>query len=354
MEKIFEAIIQSIGKHEDVVLATMIESIGATPRSSGTKMLIHRDHSIVGTIGGGKLEANAIQSADEVFEARCSKLFEYSLTGKEASAFDMVCGGLGEVLLSFISGSDPSLSEVFRKAIAAISGQGKGWLITQYSKENFSRQSSDFCFITEEKDIIGNLFLKEETLKTIFQSEQPTLLLRNPDSSEIIFADKVQKKNTAFIFGGGHVAKDTAFLADFVGFQTVVLDDRAEFSNQERFPNCQVLTVKSYTDLPNLPIDNQSFVIIVTRGHLGDYDVLKQVLRTDAFYIGMIGSKNKRDLIYERLRKEGIDEEQIKRIHSPIGLPIHGETPAEIAVSIIAEMILARSRKESLPEYLRR
>jgi len=344
MEKIFESVIQSIGNHEDVILATIIESIGSTPRSSGTKMLIRRDHSIVGTIGGGKLEANAIQSANEVFKTGCSKLFKYSLTGKEASASDMVCGGFGEVLLSFISGSDRTTSEVFEKAAAAVSGQEKGWLITQYSEENLMRQSSDFCFITEEKAIVGYLILKEETLQTICQSEQPAMLLRNPDKSEIIFAEKIQKKKTVFIFGGGHVAKDTAFLADFVGFRTVVLDDRAEFANQERFPNCQVLTVKSYTDLPVLPIDDQSFIIIVTRGHLGDYDVLKQILRTDAFYIGMIGSKNKRDLIYERLRKDGIDEEQIKRIHSPIGLPIHGETPAEIAVSIIAEMILERSR----------
>jgi len=106
MEQIFKAIVQSIHDNEDIILATIIESMGSTPRSSGTKMLIRRDLSIIGTIGGGRLEAKAIQSADEVFKTKCTRIFRYELTGKDVSDFDMLCGGYGEVLLSYIAGSD--------------------------------------------------------------------------------------------------------------------------------------------------------------------------------------------------------------------------------------------------------
>lgn len=344
MHEIFEAIIQSIANQEDIVLATIIDNVGSSPRSSGTKMLIRKDHSIVGTIGGGKLEADTIEAANDAYGTKSNKIYHFLLTGKDASDSDMICGGFGDVLLCFISGSDLVTSEVFKAAVDSMQSKKKGWLITSYTKEESNAQVSGFCFVTENGKKIGNLPVDEEKLKNLIKSTESISIHSDILESENLLIEKLQKEKTVFIFGGGHVAKETAVLSNFIDFRTVVLDDRAEFANKERFPNSEVIVVRSYTELPELPIDDQSFIVILTRGHLGDYDVVKQMLGTEAFYIGMIGSRNKRNLIYERLRNEGIPQDQIDRIHSPIGLSINGETPAEIAVSILAEMILERSK----------
>jgi xanthine dehydrogenase accessory factor len=153
--------------------------------------------------------------------------------------------------------------------------------------------------------------------------------------------------STAYLFGAGHVAQPTAHLAAMVGFQVWVLDDRKDYVNPERFPEAHRVRLldsfeRAFTDLA---ITSDSYVIIFTHGHLHDKIVLAQALATDAGYIGMIASRRKRNTIYDALRAEGVHQTQIDRVHSPIGLAIGAETPEEIAVSIVAEMILQRSQR---------
>jgi len=133
-----------------------------------------------------------------------------------------------------------------------------------------------------------------------------------------------------------------------LGFRTTVLDDREEFASRERFPSpVEVVVLEDFSDcLSKCPIDEESYLVIVTRGHLHDKAVLSQALRTRAGYIGMIGSKRKRDSIYRALLDEGFSRDDLGRVHSPIGLDIGAETPEEIAVSIAAELIQVRSRKQ--------
>jgi len=125
----------------------------------------------------------------------------------------------------------------------------------------------------------------------------------------------------------------------------VVLDDRSEFANQERFPKADELRVLDRFEnaFSGLSADSNSFLVILTRGHSHDRTVLAQALRTQAGYIGMIGSHRKRDTIYQSLRDEGFTNADLDRVHCPIGLDIGGETPEEIAVSIVAEMIEVHS-----------
>jgi xanthine dehydrogenase accessory factor len=133
-------------------------------------------------------------------------------------------------------------------------------------------------------------------------------------------------------------------------FRTVVLDDRTEFANIERFPAADEIKVpaalsEAFTDLD---IDRDSYIVIVTRGHRHDRTVLEQALRREAVYIGMIGSKGKRDAVYKALLDEGFTRADLERVHSPIGLEIGGDTPEEIAVSIVAELIKERSARNHL------
>ena len=162
----------------------------------------------------------------------------------------------------------------------------------------------------------------------------------------LILIEPVLPADTLFLFGAGHVAQPTARLAAFVGFRVRVVDDRAEFASAERFPEAEEVRVVTDFDsaLQGLAIDANAFIVIVTRGHLYDKTVLMQALRTPAAYIGMIGSRRKRDHIFEALLKQGFTETDLKRVHSPIGLAIGAETPEEIALSIVAELTKVRAQ----------
>ena len=149
----------------------------------------------------------------------------------------------------------------------------------------------------------------------------------------------------AFIFGAGHIGKALEPVLLHIGFDTVVIDDRDEFANKERFPQSEVKVIKNFESaFDGIETDDNSYIVIVTRVHLGDYDVLKQSLKVPNAYIGMIGSRKK---VGETLKilneKDGFSQEKLDKIYSPIGLSIHSETPEEIAISIAAEMITVRA-----------
>jgi xanthine dehydrogenase accessory factor len=159
------------------------------------------------------------------------------------------------------------------------------------------------------------------------------------------FVEPTVLPGTVYLFGAGHVSRPVAELASLVDFQTVVIDDRDEFANAERFPRADrvIVAPSSHQSFEGLEIDRDSYLVIVTRGHLHDKTVLEQALKTDAGYIGMIGSRRKRDLIYQELLTKGFSQKDLGRVHAPIGLAIGAETPEEIAVSIVAELIQVRA-----------
>ncbi|MHB8811092.1 MAG: XdhC family protein, partial [Desulfobulbaceae bacterium] len=155
----------------------------------------------------------------------------------------------------------------------------------------------------------------------------------------------IRPPDTVYLMGAGHVAKEVAHLAKKVGFRTLVFDDRAEFANPARFPDADgVFVCKSFANVfAEYSVAPGSYIIIVTRGHRFDKEILAQALRADAGYIGMIGSRRKRESVYQALRQEGFSQRDLARVHCPIGLEIDAETPAEIGVSVIAQLIQHRA-----------
>lgn len=161
------------------------------------------------------------------------------------------------------------------------------------------------------------------------------------------FIEEFKLKSDAYIFGGGHVAYALEPLLRHVDFTTTVIDDREEYSNPERYPNAERTIVCDDFDhcFDELETDDDSYIVIVTRGHRGDLKVLRQALQKPNAYIGMIGSKRKNRLLYDELLKEGFTQEQLDYVHAPIGIEIKSETPEEIGISITAEMIQVRAEK---------
>ncbi|MGA7241372.1 MAG: XdhC/CoxI family protein [Bryobacteraceae bacterium] len=163
-----------------------------------------------------------------------------------------------------------------------------------------------------------------------------------------VFVEPVLPIPRAFIFGGGHISKSLSKVAALAGFATVIVDDRESFANRERFPEAAEVYAGEYEDVfSRLTINENSYVIIVTRGHRDDMRVLKLAIGTTARYIAMIGSKRKVINVIRELEKEGIPRGEFERIFAPMGLNIGAVSPEEIAISVAAEMIAVRRNSPS-------
>src|SRR5438477_2254941 len=163
-----------------------------------------------------------------------------------------------------------------------------------------------------------------------------------------VFVEPVLPVPHAYIFGAGHISKSLSKIATLAGFATVVVDNRETFANRERFPEAAAVHAAEYEDVfPNLPVNETSYIIIVTRGHRDDMRVLKLAIGTSAKYISMIGSKRKVISVIKELEKEGIPRSAFERIFAPMGLDIGAISPEEIAVAVVAEMIAVRRNPES-------
>ena len=160
-----------------------------------------------------------------------------------------------------------------------------------------------------------------------------------------VYLEPILSGAKVFLFGGGHVSLPVARLAKMVGFRVAVVDDRAQFANRERFPEAEEVVAEEFSAaLKTLRTDRESYVVILTRGHGYDQDVLEWALGTQARYIGMIGSRKKIQIVFNNLKEKGMAAEKLAAVHSPIGLDIGALTPEEIAVSIVGEMIQERRR----------
>ncbi len=164
-----------------------------------------------------------------------------------------------------------------------------------------------------------------------------------------VFIDILLPPEEVVIFGAGHISIYLSKLAKMVGFKVRVIDDRKEFAHPDRFPEAdEVIVEETEKALSHLKIATSTYIIIVTRGHLKDEEVLASVVKSPAVYLGMIGSRNKNAVIFKHLEEQGISTEKLKKVHAPIGIDIGAQTPAEIAVSIIAEIIAVRRAKRGM------
>jgi xanthine dehydrogenase accessory factor len=249
-EAVYEAILDTLRRGQSACVLTVIEARGSTPRQVGTKMLLRADGSIVGTVGGGALEAAALADGRKALADGESRTGRYSLLGQTQRDLG-ICGGEASV-----------------------------------------------------------------------------------------FIEVLQAKPTLLIVGAGHVGQPLAEIGHLAGFRTVVVDDRPEFANVSRFPKADELMVAPLDELADkVPITPRTFVVIVTRGHEHDELVLRQVVSSPAAYVGMIGSRRKVQTVFEHLLADGIPKDSLARVYAPIGLRTGGQTPAEIAVSILAEVV---------------
>ena len=261
---IYEEIVQLRRSGRRGAVATIVNVRGSVPSFETAKMLVRDDGSIVGTVGGGCVEAEVWQAAREVMENEKPRTLTFNLNQNPKYDTGLVCGG---------------------------------------------------------------------TLD--------------------IFIEPVLPPASLYIFGAGHVALSLYRTAKTAGFDVNVIDDRESYANRERFPEAKEVIAEDFDQAMAQMIPNEtSYIVIVTRGHHDDMRVLRWAVRTQARYVGMIGSKRKTISIFRELVKEGIPEGSFKRVHAPVGLDIGAITPEEIAVAITAELIAVRRRVERALPYM--
>jgi xanthine dehydrogenase accessory factor len=349
MDNVLQKLCHFLGHGEEVVLATVVSSSGSTPRTAGAKMLIRRSGETVGTIGGGLVEYQVVQHAPEVFHTGNAVIRTEELMGASLAVTDqMICGGRMELLMELIA-ANPANQQRWQAFAQAMAGGRNYVLLSELEVQE--GQGEVERWLVEGDRVVSGSFPYAETWLSLVQEKSrkavggTVVLIEN----RRFLAERSTHAGTVYLLGAGHVAQPVAALASLVNFETVVLDDREEFANAERFPQADTIRVLVSFEqaFEGMEIEEESYLVIVTQGHRHDKAALAQCLRTKAGYIGMIGSRRKRDMIYQDLLNEGFSQADIDRVHCPIGLKIGGETPEEIAVSIVAELVQVRSERST-------
>jgi xanthine dehydrogenase accessory factor len=286
------------------------------------------------------LEAEVEQLAAKVIAEHGATVREFRFSGKDAATMDAICGGRVEVLVEWLDASDPQVIAVVAGLQAALATHRKAWLVTALPAPEST--PGRHTLVQPDGTVTGSLAAGIAT-ETVLEIRQPAQI---EAGAQRLMIEPLDIAGTVYIFGAGHVSRSLAEFTKAVGFWTVVLDDRPEYANLQRFPTAdELIVLGSFAEcLSGLEIDRDSFIVIVTRGHLNDRTVLAQALKTGAGYIGMIGSRRKTELVFQELRQSGFTEADLQRVHAPIGLKIGAETPEEIGISIVAEMIEMRAR----------
>lgn len=320
MSEIISAICNTLKAGTPLAFAVIAAHRGSTPRTVGARMLVTADGLLAGTVGGGLLEGKAVYEGRQIAQNGGTLLLEMDLRGTAGQGMDMICGGEASIFISRLL-PDADTVALFERIREGLEDGGRFSLLID--REN------------------GELRVRDDAVTQPGRDEACFVVL---DGREWLLCP-FTGKSLLVIAGGGHVSLPTAQLADMLGFAVTVIDDRAEFADCGRFPQARrVLCIPAFENcFAGLPVCEDSALIIVTRGHAYDQSVLQQALATNAGYVGMIGSKRKRDMIYANLAAAGVSPDAVARTHCPIGLRIGAETPAEIAVSIMAEIVSLRA-----------
>lgn len=252
---IYEEIVRLKNERVPSALAVLVQCTGSSPQKQGAKMLVKSDGSIVGTIGGGGLEAEVIKASLVTIQSGSSRTVSLELTEEHGYA----CGG-----------------------------------------------------------------------------------------NVLVYIEPILPGPRLLILGAGHVGRALSSVAAFSGFQVIVVDDRPEFANRERFPDADHIVTDDFErPLSGISVDGNTYVVIATRGHRHDLDAVQAALKTEACYIGVVGSRRKKIMLFKGLENSGFTREDIDKVIIPVGLPIGSVTPEEIAISIMAEVI--RYRRNHAP-----
>ena len=313
-------------------LATVARRRGSLPMSATAKMLVTASGARFGTVGGGCLEAEIIERALDVIERREPAISEHTLNAELAGDYGLTCGGTAVMFIEPLY-NDPLLADVYREAASVLAEGGRARLVTALDWSVGVRKA-----VLGESRIIGAGDAALIAAAAGFDTNR-----EEPLWTGSVLVERLAGAPKLVVFGGGHVGARVAEAAAFAGWRVTIVDDREEFADGSRLPFAERTVVCDFHALPStLGIDADTYVVVATRGHQHDAMIVEQIAELPTRYLGMLGSRRKVALTWELLGRAGVAAESLARIHAPVGLAIGADTPAEIAISVVAEMIAVR------------
>lgn len=343
---LFVRLKDEIVRQQPVVLLTVVSSTGSTPREVGSHALVCQDGTLVGTIGGGIVEAKAIDAAKQAFSTKQSSLLHMALQREGKDAVGAVCGGDTQIFCQYI---DPAMLGSVEWISTVVMAQTQHLpYVNLFSLGNIKRWGMGV--VTPSGVITCGNDAACADITAYVTDHRDRLTKTMPlwtEGKKKWYCERIARPGRVFIFGAGHVAKALVPVLHSIDFPCVVVDDRKEFANAERFPEAEEVVVGDLTKINHfLLLTQYDYAVIMTRGHGSDYEVEKQVLPWKPGYIGVIGSMAKLNFVRNRLLADGFTPEELDGVYAPIGVPISAQTPEEIAISIAAQLIAVRARKE--------
>ena len=314
-KEILEFLIDSVQNDTPCALMTVVSSSGHAPGREGFAMAITRS-SLAGTIGGGTIEKNMVATARKMLAKNetAPKLFHrvHNASGGKNSS-GMICGGTQTIAMHPIQKSDLPILEHCLSAY-------------------------------ESNALLKVLQLSFTGIRCFNEERMNPFVFFNFRNSAWVYEEVIGQKDTAYIFGGGHVCLALSPILATLGFHIVVLDERPHINTIAENKHKNELFISPFETLPDMIKEGEhSYAFIMTPSHIHDETVLRGLLGKNLKYLGMMASKTKTAEIFARLRESGFSEEALAKVHSPIGLPIRSKTPEEIAISIAAEVIQTRN-----------
>ena len=306
MREVLDELNEWIGGREDIAIATVIETWGSSPRPLGSKMLVTRSGKMAGSVSNGCIEGAVFEEAQKVLKTEKPKVAAFGVSDDVAFGVGLACGGHIEVFVQPLGKTHRQLVGMLNRDEAA-------------------------------------------TLRTNLTTGEAELVSGTPPGSELarrdgdVFVEPFRRPAHLVIIGAIHIAIPLHRLAKLMGYRVTVIDARAKFATKERFPEADELIV-AWPDeaMSKVPIDSSTYVVVLTHDPKFDLPALRSVLKKDAGYIGAIGSRKTNQNRFDALRKEGFTEEQLAKVHGPIGLDLGGRGAEETALGILAEITAVR------------
>jgi len=306
MREVLSELNEWIGDREDIAIATVIETWGSSPRPLGSKMLVTRSGKMAGSVSNGCIEGAVFEEALKVLKSGTPKIAAFGVADDVAFEVGLACGGHIEVFVQPLG--------------------------------------------TVHRQLVGMLNRDEAaTLRTNLTTGEAELLSGTPQGTELarrdgdLFVEPFRRPAHLVIIGAIHIAIPLHRLAKLMGYRVTVIDARAKFATKERFPEADELIV-AWPDeaMSKVPIDSSTYIVVLTHDPKFDLPALRSVLKQEAGYVGAIGSRKTNQNRFDALRKEGFTEEQLGRVHGPIGLDLGGRGAEETALGILAEITAVR------------
>jgi xanthine dehydrogenase accessory factor len=359
-DQIWGEAVRTLESGNTFALATVINVRGSTPREIGAKMIVRTDGQF-GTIGGGCGEAEVFRKARILLdEGQGARLTEVDLTGDFDQKEIGTCGGIMDV---FVDIWKPGFDlEIARRLYDAAAHSRPAALVTLVDPGNSAAAGKIGARTVLDPAVDGASVPIEIAPRAIAQlgvraADGTAVLVEvsenggaNPvtrieaTGAPRLFVDPVSGAQRLVIAGAGHIAQPLAALGSMLGFHVTVIDDRASFANRERFPSADEIVVRPFGPaVEALNLDRHCYLVSVTRGHSFDEDVVLTALKhTRGAFIGMIGSRRRVKATLDRIGAMGIAPDLLDQVHAPLGIDIAAETPEEIALSIISEIVRER------------